>query len=63
MIPFLNGARVWLAAGHAQLCGVHDYAESAAIGGISPLFGNRLALAARLSARHNFRSLSVPWWH
>jgi transposase len=27
---------------HAQLCGAHDYAESAAVGGISPLFGSRL---------------------
>ena len=28
---------------HAQLCGVHDYAESAAFGRISPLFRNRLS--------------------
>jgi hypothetical protein len=27
---------------HAQLCGVHDYAECGAAGGISPLFSNRL---------------------
>ena len=32
----------FLGGGTAELCGVHDYAECGAAGGISPLFSNRL---------------------
>ena len=39
-----RGLKVHLALGYTdmQLCGAHDYAESVAAGGISPLFSNRL---------------------